>query len=319
MRHFFYSVFSFSVLFFSFSCLSDSYDSSASQPNHRITCIIPSRPDTVFWKEIDESIRTAADDLHFDLTMIYTENTERSIVMDLNDAIETALLSDTEAIITSYTKADAETDELLLEARNAGIYVVLIDCDAPAQLRDLYVGIDNEAAGYAVGTYVRDHLAEGEKALLCYTISNQDSQNLTERVDGITRAFQSCPDALEIFSFSDSNDLIRLMELEEYLMQDDSVTALIATRERITITLAQLLSRLHLTDQIPLYGFDQSDETMQLLEDERLRALVCQQHYEMGYQSVVLASDLIDGTTPVSDFYKIDFLILSDAETEVLP
>lgn len=51
----------------------------------------------------------------------------------------------------------------------------------PEELRDLYVGIDNEAAGYALGMYVKEHLQEGEKALLYYSLSNQNSQNLLER------------------------------------------------------------------------------------------------------------------------------------------
>lgn len=309
--------FKFLFCFFCFCCLMPSRFVLGSEFPHRITCIIPSRSETVFWKEIDESIHTAAEEFQFELTMIYTENSDPSIAMDLNDAIETAILTDTEAIITSYTKADSNTDELLKQARAAGIYVIFLDCDGPEELRDLYVGIDNEAAGYALGMYVKEHLQEGEKALLYYSLSNQNSQNLSERTSGIKRAFASSPDSIETFEFSNYNDMTRIMELEDYLLQNDSITALIATTEHTTVTAAQLFSRLSLPSRIQLYGFDQSDETMELLETGQLQALVCQQHYEMGYQSVVLTNALLEGKVPDSDFYKIDFLILFENESKV--
>ncbi|MCI7812609.1 MAG: substrate-binding domain-containing protein [Lachnospiraceae bacterium] len=283
----------------------------AGEANHRITCIIPSRQETVFWKEIDDSIRDAADDCQLELTMLYTNSSEQSMTMSLNDAIETAILFDTEAIITSYTKANADTDELLKRARQAGIYVIFLDCDGPPELRDVYVGIDNEAAGYAIGMYAKNQLEDGEKALLCYSLGEQNIQNFSERLNGIIRAFESCPDSIQTFSLSDSNDLMRILELETYITHNASIKALIATRERATIVSSQLLSRLDMSGEISLYGFDQSDETMSLLENNQITALVCQQHYDMGYQSVILAHQLLEGETLLSDFCKIDFLILS--------
>ena len=117
--------------------------------------------------------------------------------------------------------------------------------------------------------------------------------------------------------FEEWNNLQSALEIEKYLLKHDTVGAIIATRERMTITCAQLLERMGLTGQIQMYGFDRSEDTMQLLHDEKLQALLCQQHHQMGYESVQVAVDLIIGVQLESDTHIIEYLILDPNNMEV--
>ncbi len=285
-------------------------DAPESRERHRITCIIPLRAETAFFSELDKSVRLTADEAETDITMIYTSNSDSSLVIDKNNALEIAMLADTEAIITTYAKVSEETDKLLLQARSKRIPIILIDSDGPAALRDVYVGIDNEAAGYALGKYVLEHLKSGQTAVLPTIDTTRQRPNLSKRIDGVMRAFVDAPDRLQILEMNDVDNLQHALEMEAYLQENSNVGAIVSIWERITLTSAQLLERLGRTGEIGLYGFDQSEETMALLQKGGLQALVCQQHEEMGAQSVLTALEAIDGNSPVSGIHTIDYLIL---------
>ena len=284
------------------------------EEQHRITVIVPSRSETVYWQEINDSMCLAAEENQVDLSVLYTENNDSYIAMDLNDAVEIAVLTETEAIILPYSKADETTDQLLLQAKAAGIKVVLIDCDSSDELRDAYIGIDNEAAGYALGCYVLKNLGENQKALLTISEISEAKPNIKERVDGLKRAFQEFPQRLQISMVMSDTELGQSIEREDYIKTMDDLGALVAISERGTITGAQLLAQLKLEDKVSLYGFDQTEETMQLLEDGKLKALIGQKHRQMGSKSVETALELIEGKDISADSGSIDYDLVCTGE-----
>ncbi len=278
----------------------------------RITGILPNRSETVYWEETIEGMSAAAQEYGAELTMLYTEEKIMYTELTLNESLEITILTEPDAVILPYSQADEETDRLLLELREAGTKVILIDCDGDAALRDAYVGIDNTAAGYALGTLILENLGEEEIVVASLTsdLDREKRANVVDRIKGFQSAFEEEPDRLHTVAANSDLALVRGMGLTEYIMEHDNIGAVATFSERATIIGAQVLANLDETGQIRLYGFDQSEETMELLADGSLQALVGQQQYEMGRQSIETALKLIDGIELESDIVTIDFELM---------
>ena len=69
----------------------------------RVTCILPSRSETDYWNNIETYMRTAAQEYDADLSFFYTDGDDSSLTIEKNTALEIAILSETDAIITTYS------------------------------------------------------------------------------------------------------------------------------------------------------------------------------------------------------------------------
>lgn len=283
----------------------------------RITCIIPTRYATPFWEIIASSMDEAAEDLNADLSFIYTNNNSGNIVISLNDALKIALLSDTQAIVATYSKGDVETESLLKKAQEAGIFIVMIDSDSSDDLRDAYVGIDNEAAGYALGVHIKSGLKQNETALISYSTIYESQINLQDRLAGLERAFNQSPESLNTIELDSGDNLQNQINIEDYLSNNSDISAIVAINQRDTIAYAQLLERTELNNKIQLYGFDLSEETIAFMQNRTIEALLSQDNYEIGYKGIKAAVELIQGIPSVQKEELVNFNIIISDELEV--
>ena len=277
----------------------------AAPESFRATAIIPYKPDVVFWKEIGEGLRAEAGRRNVALTMIYTEANEKYVPMDINSALETAILVHTGAIILSFSAdADEKTEELLIRAREEGIYVVLVDNDADASLRDACVTIDNREAGAALGRLAAEGLEDGQKALLVYSGMTEDRMNMAQRLEGIRSVF---PEG-QLMEWK-SDEKAPSQDWSGQLSGGTAIGAVITVSERSTVAASQLLARDPLLSGIKVYGFDYTEETAPLLSGGSAAAIVGQQPFLMGSKSVETALALLrEGSLP-SDMVYIDYEI----------
>ena len=287
----------------------------STDPALRITSILPTKSEGVYWQEIIAGMEQAADDLDVDLSIIYTESYDKYPAIDLNSALETATLYQAGAIILSYSKnADDETNRLLLQAKDAGIRIIMIDNDIDKTLRDAYVGIDNDGAGRRLAQMALEELEEDRSAALLYSLRNSDMENISRRIQGISAAFESSSAASRLLTLpiDADTDLQRMEYLEELLEKYPQIGAIFTLSERTTITAAQYLAQNNLTDTIHIYGFDYTEEAADLLENGELSVVVGQQQNQMGYESVHTAARLLEGEELDSDKVFIDYQIYTE-------
>lgn len=290
----------------------------------RITCVIPDKLDTVFWSDIEDGIREEADAEDVRLSMIYTETGSGAMSINLNDAINIALLSSTDSLILSYNDADEDTDRELKEARRQGIRVVLVDSDAEEELRDGYVGIDNEQAGFELAGYALSQIDPEKKVLLPIMPNYKKKENFIARMQGIREAFEEFPDRLIEFDLPEYAEIQAASEIRKQILNGSGIGAIICCSERMSIMSAQALSSIResgetTSDEIFLYGFDRSDETEKLLQSGLMKALVSQNSKKMGMESVKIACALLNEEDPENDRSRIrlvPFELLTDSEGE---
>lgn len=274
-----------------------------------IACIIPFYSDIFFWSDIENSMTQKAEELGIELLMLYTKHPNPSLAVDLNEALSIAVYADADAIIASYTLAADGTDDMLMAAAEKEIPVIMIDCDCPEQLRAAYIGIDNEAAGCRIGQLALDAMEDGNSALLVYSTGSPNRENLLQRIDGIHQAFAQNDDQLQEYIVTNFS-VQTVLEIRQLLEQDPSIRAVISINENSTLLCSQAISGSGRTDAVHLYGFDESEDTLALLDEGSIDALACQTHSEMGDLSVDIASQLINGNTDAAGIHLIDFEIL---------
>lgn len=267
----------------------------------RIMCIIPEKRDTVFWSEIEDGIRQEAEAEQIELSVIYTETKSAVSSIGINDALEIALLARADAVILSYNDADENTNEALLRARQEGIKIIFVDSDADSRLRDRYVGIDNEEAGYQLARYALSQMEEGSVAFVPIMSNYNDKANFRARIEGIRKAFQDCPDRLTEYKVASDSKIQRVAEIRAQLSEAAPVGALICCNEQVSVMGAQVLDSLAEGGTIGLYGFDRSGETELLLQNGKLSALVSQNNTDLGIESVKAAVGLLGPEQEVAD------------------
>ena len=280
---------------------------------YRMTCVIPYKPDTVFWTEMKEGMDEAASDLKVALTAIYTESAGDLVTMDMNSALETAILVKTDAIILAFGKdADEDTKELLKRARKEGILVLFIDNDSDRELRDTCVTIDNKEAGKALSSLALGQMKEGQKALLMYTYSMAERENIAGRMAGLMEGMGE--DRLLAVGYEKVlTDAELGRELERILQENPEVGVIFALHERETVTAAQFLAREGLAESVGLYGFDDSQAVQEFLREGLVRAVIGQRQTQMGYEAVATAVRMAEGEKE-EDLTYIDFQVLEGGE-----
>ena len=81
---------------------------------------------------------------------------------------------------------------------------------------------------------------------------------------------------------------------------------------------AQILKQINLEKKVHLIAFDRSEETLELLADGIVDAVIVQQSYEVGYQSAQIAGCLANGGTPEQDTIYIDCSVISHKDLPAL-
>lgn len=284
-------------------------NSLSAEASHRVTCILPSRSETDYWSSMETYMRMAAQEYDVELSCLYTDGDEASLTIEKNSALEIAILSETDAVITPYSYMDTEMDALLQKARETGIRIILIDSDGPSSLRDLFVGIDNESAGQIWGEYVQKKLPSGKTTLLISQLVTESRPNLQARITGIQSSYSEHPELLDCYT-ENLSTVGDSLKLERYLDENPDIGALITITDTSTVACAQLLQRMGLSEEILLFGFDMCKDSEEFLRQGVIEALLCQASGQMGYESVRLTASLLEGETVASDVFYVEFEII---------
>lgn len=289
-------------------------DSLSVFASHRVTCILPSRSGTDYWSNIEKNMDIAAEEYDAAISYLYTDGDDASLTIEKSRALEIAILSETDAIITTYSYMDTEMNALLQEAQNAGIRIILIDSDGPASLRDLFIGIDNESAGHILGDYVQEKLPAGKTTLLISQLVTESRPNLQARITGIQSSYAKENGLLDIYT-GNLNTVENTLKLEHYLKENPDIGAIITITDTSTLSCAQTLQRMGLSDEILLFGFDLCENSKEFLEQGVIDALVCQTSGQVGYESIRQTAYLLENNTVTSDPFFVDFEIVETVET----
>jgi ribose transport system substrate-binding protein len=234
------------------------------------------------------------------------EGPKRSNPEEQLKLFEMAIKSNVDGIIVQ--ALNEKFTPLINKAVNEGIPVITIDTDSAESLRNVYIGTDNYTAGQLAGqTLVEDTGGEAIVGIITGSLENAHHQ---QRVQGFKDVIGQV-EGIEIVAIEESN--ITRVEAEEkaykMLTDHENITAFYGTSSYNGIGIVAAAKSLKRHDDMYVITFDMIDENIQLLEQGDIDAIVEQQPFEMGYQSIKTMLDIIKGR-PVQDVYYTDSSII---------
>ncbi|SER33817.1 monosaccharide ABC transporter substrate-binding protein, CUT2 family (TC 3.A.1.2.-) [Gracilibacillus ureilyticus] len=262
--------------------------------------LIGEEMDHDYWRLVGEGAKDTEE--KYDVFVEY-EGPRRSNPEEQLELLDIAIKSDVDGIIVQALSDDFLP--LINKAVREGIPVITIDTDAPESTRASYIGTDNYEAGKLAGeTLVKDTNGEATIGIITGSFTNAHHQL---RVQGF-REIISREEGIEVVAIEESNITRVTAEEKAYQMLKEypNIDALYGTSALDGIGMAQATASLNLTnDDLYLIAFDTLPENVELMKQGKIDVLIEQKPYEMGYRSIELMLDVMEGL-PVEDAYNTD-------------
>lgn len=213
-----------------------------------------------------------------------------------------------DGIITS-VQDEKQYMPLIKKASAIGIPVITIDTDARNSKRIAYVGTNNIEAGYRAGQALARiaHM----KANVGIITSGKTAMTQIERVNSFKDYISSYP-GMEVVAIDSSNSDIVEAELVAKRMMDKhpEIDALYCTGSVDGIGAARAVVDSNRKGRIKIICFDDLPEIIDYIKQDIIHASVVQKPYQMGFDSVNLMIDKLEGQD-VSGEFLMDTIVVS--------
>lgn len=208
-------------------------------------------------------------------------------------AVEAAIAAKVDGIIVQGLDKQL-LKPVINQAIQQGIPVITVDGDVPKSRRIAYVGTDNFQAGFQAGqTLIK---ATNGSAQVGIITGGRASSSQKQRIKGFRAALEK-QSGMTIIAI-ESSHISRIQAAErayQIFKEHPDVTALFGTSALDGQGIAAVVGLLDKTNQVSILAFDALQGTLNLINKGSIDATIAQQPYQMGYKSVNLMVDVING------------------------
>jgi ribose transport system substrate-binding protein len=208
--------------------------------------------------------------------------------------VEDAITQKVDAIMLAPLHADALVPGIE-KARAAGIKVILVDSGANTEAYDAFLFTDNGAAARLAA----DELAAAIGGTGQIAIVNAQAgagTTMTRENDFKDQIAQNYPNITVVGTqYSDGDATKALNIATDFMTANPNLVGIYACNEGSTVGAGNAIDQAGKTGIVKFVGFDWSANTKSLIERGVLNATMVQNPYEMGYQGVQAAVDLLAG------------------------
>lgn len=253
--------------------------------------LVAKSTETEFWKSVFAGATAAASEYNVALTIVGPETEEDYEAQ--NAYIEKAVADGAEALVfsaISYT----ENASAINAAAAAGVEVVVIDSDVDSMSVGARIGTDNVEAGYMAARAALEQ-SEGDMVLglINYDLGSRNGQ---EREQGLRELLMGNERVRGIYTI---NVLAEADDAKEktldLLTRHREINVVVGFNEPTAVGAAQAVAALDLDEDMTVVGFDSNVETVDLMQEGVVSALIVQNPYAMGYLGVEAACQRLDG------------------------
>jgi len=278
------------------------------QARYRLV-LITQELDTPFWDQVgDGAVEQAQKDgASLQVWGSYGKNED-----DFLKKIEIAIASKVDGIIVQGLDTDEFKELTKIQAGLYGIPIITVANDVPMQdsLRRTYVGSDHFAAGRLIGEELAAEMGPEGKVILIGGSRQQHYQK--QRLDGIEDALSGYP-GIETAYMETSDTRERVIAATRDIMnQHPDADAFVALNANIAEAMIQEIGKRSRIEPYHIFTFDDSPESLTLLEEGKLDGIIEQSPDAMGRISVSLMVQWLNGeTVPLNtDGYFTDIRML---------
>jgi len=260
--------------------------------NPRIVLVTNGNSD--WWSAVEKGMRDGGTKFGADVEMKRNEGSTEGQIKLLEEALSTA---DVKGVAVSVVEADAPgIADAIRKIKDAGKAIITIDSDiAPssAEARRAYIGTNNAKAGETAGKAAATIRPRGGK--VAAYVGTAAAANARERIDGFFAGagpkFIKPP--VEIFEDqADTNKAESLAQISitKYPELDVMLGIYSYNGPRIAREAAKVPD---FRKKVTIVSFDLDEQAVEHLEKGEIDVSVCQNPYEIGYQSVRLLKAIV--------------------------
>ncbi|MGV3488248.1 MAG: sugar-binding protein [Tuberibacillus sp.] len=253
--------------------------------------LIPEEMDNPYWHLIESGAKAAAKKYH--VAVEYNGPQQKDMDQHIQ-IVHEAVASKVDGIIMQglYPK---ESTEVINEAVQQGVPVITVDTDDPLSERTAYVGTNNFQAGVLAGdTLIKEMNGKAKVGIITGSF---DSANQKERVAGFMEAIKKAK-GIQVAEIESSN-ITQVQAAEkafEILKNHPDVNAFFGTSALDGLGISATTARYDTGDDIYILAFDTLSDTLKEIQKGNIDKTISQTPYEMGYRSVELMVQLLDGS-----------------------
>lgn len=231
------------------------------------------------------------------------------------EAIRSAIADNATGIVTT-TPDPGTLNEVIAEAHEAGIPVIIINTDDPQSGRDAYVGGDNVIIGQRWAQYLVDNgfVESGDFVWMPVEVPGATYQVL--ETEGIASVFDPLGIEYEITDATlDQAEIITRMS--DYLLANrDNIDAIIGLGDLVTGSIQRVFDQVGVAPgEIPVVGWGNSPETAQAVLDGYVNAAMWQDPQATSYMGLSMALMASGGIAPGFDIIVGTLYEADTAET----
>lgn len=207
----------------------------------------------------------------------------------MNDIIRSGVLQKADAIITQ----GVVDEHLIHEAVMKNIPVVLVDSDMPSSNRTVYFGKDFQAQAKQLLKEVQSILGMNKKLTIAIQVAEQAFEIGKEQIEQVHQVFATHPGGAEIVALSSSkSDQVRAkQEWSATFLKHPHINVALALTGESVAACYESASSMGLHEQMLIFGVDDMEATIQLLEEGNINGTIATSFYDDGYDAVKFLHD----------------------------
>ncbi len=277
--------------------------------------LISQELDSPFWTEVERGAFEAAERLGASLEAWGTFGRNER---DFLNNIEIAIASKVDGIIVQGLDTDEFTNLTKLKATKSGIPIITVANDVPVNdsLRRTYVGSDHYEAGSMIARQLLSDMGFAGDVILMVSDRQEDFQRL--RLNGILAVLNNYGEIkTRIVASGDARENV-VQVTNQIMNEHPGAKAFIAVTASHASAIIQEIGKRYRVEDYYIYSFDDSPDTLALLRQGDIDALIAQSPADMGGESVRLMIEWLEGKNlPLNmDGYFTDIRVLKADERE---
>ena len=254
----------------------------AEEPTYKITYIIYTEPTVEFWVPAIKGVNEAAEMFGVDVDIQYGDGDP---VMQ-NNLIDTAIANQVDGIAVGIPDDDGY-DETIAKAMEAGIPVVSFNVDdsqgAAGNARMAFMGQDFGETGYLIAMRMIDDHGIGEGDLVFTPVEFPEAVYANARLAGVTRALDEVGATAEMVGTGANLSEVQTI-MVQYLLGHPETKAIIGLGSSPLTVSPKVIEEAKM--DIPLGGFDLTQDIIEGIKDGTITATVDQQPYSQGFYPI---------------------------------
>ncbi len=256
--------------------------------------VIPKGTTHEFWKAVHAGAVKASREINVDI--VWKGPLQEDDLKGQIDVVQSFVAQGVSGIVLAPLNEKA-LEKPVADATTSKIPVVIFDSDLAGTNHKSFVATDNEAAGRLAGEKMITLLGRrGKVAILRY---QEGSASTNKREQGFLEAVKKI-DTITIVSdnqYGGATTESAFAKAESLLAAqnaaDGGIQGVFCPNESTTFGMLLALRKSNLAGKVQFVGFDSSDKLVAALKDGHISALVVQDPFKIGYESVRTMAELL--------------------------